>query len=221
MNLKTVTIDNLECQMDQMAALHVTRTIRNLEDKIKELKDAAKKRDDNDEERDTEDQKKDSVIVKLGNDVKTRDEQLKAKDGEIVVLKQQVVDAQMTPQKLNKYVVDRLEVINKAKQILGDKYTVGDKTDDEIRKDVVVAKLGDAAAAFDAATSRGAFEALATVRVHDAVPTGHTNSLDTALRAFGGTAGKPGGGYGMIDAKERAYDEYNREVSSAYRGKTN
>jgi hypothetical protein len=164
---------------------------------------------------------KDSEIAKLNDSAKTMDEALKAKDGEIAVLKQQLADAEVTPAKMNEFVIERLGVINKAKAILGDKYSIGEKANDEIRKDVVVAKMGDVAKTFDTPTTRGAFEALATVRQTDAVPVRST--LDDMMTAFSGgvTTGRPGAGYSTTDARDAAYAEYDRSLNEQWRGQTN
>jgi uncharacterized protein len=84
------------------------------------------------------------------------------KDGEIAVLKKQVADAQVTPEKLDSLVKDRLAVIDRAKIMLDDKYVFDGKTVEQVRKDAVTAKLGDAVTKhMNDAAIEGAFAALA------------------------------------------------------------
>jgi hypothetical protein len=96
---------------------------------------------------------------------------ISAKDGEIAVLKQQVKDAAVTPEKLDTMVKDRLSVITAAGHILDSKYVFDGKTVETIRRDAVSIKLGDAAKEMNDATIVGAFTALTA----DSVRGGSTN----------------------------------------------
>lgn len=86
------------------------------------------------------------------------------KDGEIAVLKQQATDAVMTPAKLDAAVTARAKVIDAAKKIFP-AIVVDGKTDAEIRKEAVKAKLGDAAVAMDDNAIIGAFTAYAASNI--------------------------------------------------------
>lgn len=115
------------------------------------------------------------------------------KDGEIVVLKQQVSDAALTPAKLDAAVRDRSAVIADAKAIAGKDIATDGKTDDEIRKAAVAAKLGDKATGLDDAGIKGAFHALAAAvaksdPVRDAIRDGLNTHDITDLRAQAETA---------------------------------
>jgi hypothetical protein len=82
------------------------------------------------------------------------------KDGEIAALNQKVADAEVTPAQLEQLVADRSALIAQAKAIDPNLVTDG-KTEGDIRKAVVLAKLGDAAKDFDDAAIGGAFAVLA------------------------------------------------------------
>lgn len=86
--------------------------------------------------------------------------QVSTKDGEIAALNQKVKDAEIGPDKLQQLVADRSALVDQAKAIDPNVVTDG-KTDAEIRKAVVSAKLGDAAKDMDDATVAGAFKAFA------------------------------------------------------------
>jgi hypothetical protein len=106
---------------------------------------------------------------------------ISAKDGEIVVLKQQVTDAALTPEKLDAAVQARGAVIADAKAIHKDVVTDG-KTDAEIKRAAVVAKLGDAATGMDDAAIGGAFAALCKATPRDTVRDALTGGLKVVDR---------------------------------------
>lgn len=85
---------------------------------------------------------------------------LSAETGKVAALEKQLADAQaaLAPAALDKLVADRAALVAQAKAISADVVTDG-KTDAEIRRAVVTAKLGDACPADDAAVS-GAFAVL-------------------------------------------------------------
>lgn len=70
---------------------------------------------------------------------------LSTKDAEIATLKKQLEDLAMSPAKLDKLVIDRVTVITAAKKIIGDKVVTDGKTDADIRRQVVDAKMGETA----------------------------------------------------------------------------
>lgn len=82
-----------------------------------------------------------------------------AKDGEIAALNAKLADAIVTPAKLQALADARADVIGKARALAPAIVTDG-KTDAEIRKEAVTAKLGDAAKDMADAAIEGAFLAL-------------------------------------------------------------
>lgn len=80
------------------------------------------------------------------------------KDGEIAGLNQKLKDAEVGPEKLQQMAADRATLIEKAKAI-DPKVVTDGKTDAEIRRAVVVARLGDSAPSDDNGIA-GAFTAL-------------------------------------------------------------
>jgi hypothetical protein len=102
---------------------------------------------------------KDAEVGALTAKLATATTALEAKDGEIVGLKAKLVDAEITPEKLQALADARAQVIGKAKS-LAPALVVDGKTDAEIRKAAVTAKLGDAATAMSDAAIEGAFAAL-------------------------------------------------------------
>lgn len=85
---------------------------------------------------------------------------IEAKDGEITALKSQLADA-TDPAKQAARDQARTKVIGDARKIAGDKLVVDGKTDAEVRRAAVEAKLGDAAKGMSDDAIVGAFAALA------------------------------------------------------------
>lgn len=98
------------------------------------------------------------------------------KDGEIAALKTQLAEAS-DPSKLADAAAARSALVAKAKVLLPT-VAVDGKSDDEIRKAVVDAKLGDSAKTLDAAGIAGAFAALAA---HVKIQTGANDALATVI----------------------------------------
>ena len=107
----------------------------------------------------------------LTADLATANTAIQTKDGEIAALKQQVKDAEVTPAKLQALADARADVVAKAKALAPNLATDG-KTDAEIRKEAVTAKLGDAAKDMADAAIEGAFIAFTTDAKPDVQPLG-------------------------------------------------
>lgn len=95
----------------------------------------------------------------LTADLATANTTIQTRDGEIVALNAKLVDAEVTPAKLQALADARADVIGKAKTLAPNIVTDG-KTDVAIRKEAVIAKLGDAAKDMADAGIEGAFVAL-------------------------------------------------------------
>lgn len=201
--LRTVVVDGIECQMTDVAASIVNKTISALNDQIKKMKDA----DDDDEE---EQKKKDKDT---DDAMKALDAAVKAKDAEIVTLKQQLKDVELTPEKLDALVKDRQIAIEKGCAVLGvDKLKVDGKSVAEIRKQVVDAKLGDLAKGWDANQIAASFNTIvADVRLPDG-SSGPRDGFRDAVRAFGGRHIDS-----YTDQRPKAYADYDKEQANAWR----
>lgn len=95
----------------------------------------------------------------LTADLATANTTIQTRDGEIVALNAKLADAEVTPERLQALADARADVIGKAKAIAPSIVTDG-KTDAEIRKAAVTAKLGDTAKDMADAAIEGAFTAL-------------------------------------------------------------
>lgn len=146
-----------------------------------------------------------------------------AKDAEIVVLKQAVKDAAVTPQMLDKMLTERNEVIGKAKAVMGDKASTlkVDGSVADIKKQVVDGHLGERTkdwtpAHYDAAfaSMTASVKAADEQRVEDAWAghrpgyAGGSNVVDAAA-AFAPSL--------TVDATTKAYDDYDKEQADAWK----
>lgn len=201
MAMKSILVDGVTLEMSDTAAAVVQRALS--------VADAAVKKAE--EERDEE--KKKAKDAKAASDAALADakKSVEAKDGEIVVLKKQVADAEMTPAKLDALVKDRQNVIDRAVKIGGTAITVDGKTLAEIKRQVVVHKLGDAAVKdmSDAAID-GAFYALTA----DATVT-RSGVMDTA-RAFSTPSGNI---HSSQQARDAAWEQQGKDMANAYKTK--
>lgn len=113
---------------------------------------------------------RDTALADAGTKIGELTAAVSTKDGEIVGLNAKLKDADLTPDKLDAAVAARGLVVAGARSILGDAFDPKGLTDAEIRKQAVVKKIGDDAAALDDAGIIGAFKALtAGVVVKDTI----------------------------------------------------
>jgi hypothetical protein len=119
MTLKTVTVDGIPVEVTDQGATVITTLLQRLADAAKKVSDAE---------------------TAHNTAIAAKDAELAKKDAEIDDLKGKVLDAKAIDAK----VTARADLITKAKAVAPDIQTDG-KSDDDIRKAAVVAKLGDAA----------------------------------------------------------------------------
>lgn len=234
MNMKTLTVDGFECSMTDQAAQIVQRTIKGLSDQLDAFEKKWKKKEEDDEDDEKEDMKKDAAlkardeaIVARDAEIATAKKTVETKDGEIAALKKQVEDAkaELTPAKIDMRVRDRLIIVQKGKGILGDQLVCDGKTDAEIRKAVVVAKIGDSAKDWTDEMVTGAFNTLAVTRRNEFERAGgnlQRDTIDEAILAFSGPladgmSGRPGSGYGRQSQKDAAYADYDKGLVDAWK----
>ena len=193
MELKTMTIDGISCQMTDTAVSLVQR----LQDSFEEFKKKKKKEE---EENDG-----------LKKDVAAKDAALAVKDKEISDLQTKLKDAE-SPQKLDQAVKDRAAVIDRAQKIMGKTLKCDSMSNDDIRREVISAKLGDIAKGWSDDKVEAGFAAITV--------TSPSSPIRDAVAVFG----RPGGGYtehasGSTDPRDQAYYDSVKELENAWRPK--
>ena len=199
MELKTVTIDGIACQMTDTAMVLVQK----LQDEFELFKKKKKKEDEDDEEEKNKFKKKDSA----------QEAAIAVKDAEIVELKAKLTDA-LSPERLHQRVKDLNAVIERATKIAGKPLKTDGLSDADIRRQVVDGKLGDVAKGWDDSKVEAAFDAISVT----STPTkdGNRGSIADAVRAF---SGNPLNAFnsGGVDPRDAAYAESVRELQDAWK----
>jgi hypothetical protein len=198
-DMKTMIVDGITCEMSDTAIEVVRRTLDKL---TTDAAAAAKKFGESEADYQKRIASSDAAVAKLTTEAAT-------KDAEIVTLKKAVEDSKITPQKLDEMVKDRAVVGEKAKALF-DKVVVDGKSVDDIMKQVVDAKLGDAAKGWNADQIKVSFDTMAagvTVDQQHAV-----DGVTRTARAFSvpltGDA---------LQKKEAMYDKADKDLSQAWK----
>lgn len=199
----TIAVDGVSLEMSDIAASVVLRRLKGLEQeaadlhsKLAETAARAKKAED---ELASE---KEKAKKKMDEDAATID-----------ALKKQVTDAAITPAKLDQLVKDRADTVARAASVLGDKLVVEGKTDNEIRRQVVDAKLGDTAKNYTDDQVKAAF--VAFTADYKPAEDGAANQMRLAFSGRPHTAG-------FTDAakREAPYQAYDKRLQDAWKNPT-
>lgn len=155
----------------------------------------------------------DAAITKLIGERNTARETLATKDasisdltkqvetltGEKAVLEQKVKDSALTPEQLNAAVAERAKVVDAAKKIIPT-FDAGNKTDAEIKREAVKARIGDRAVAMKDGEIDGAFEMLTADAKNDTNITDSLGRFDNKV-------------VNIVDAQKRADDAHAAMVA--------
>ena len=126
------------------------------------------------------------------------------KDAEIATLKKQLDDAKLTPEKIAAAGRERNAVVTRAKALLDSVIVSDDKSDADIRRQVVNAKMGELAKAW---TDSDVLVSFNTLAVTD---NGNGNGLSHVVGVI--AANEFGG-----DLRGKAYEDYNNDISNRWK----
>jgi hypothetical protein len=127
-----------------------------------------------------------------------------------VTTKKQLDDSQMKPEQIDALVTQRLESVAKAKAILGDKLVVKDQSDAQIRRQVVDSRLGDMAKGWTDDQITASFNTLtAGIKIGDRSAGQSNGTVFDVAHALSNPSP-------VKDERETAYDEYVKDISSAW-----
>jgi hypothetical protein len=182
----SITLEDKDGQILDRYLVGLTRRIKDQEEEIEEL------------------EKKISTVE---SDLTTAKKDSSTKDGEIAVLKQTVEDSKQTPEKIHKAIEATMEVVDRATSFFGDsKYVWRGKSDAQMKREVVAARLGDAKAkTMDDAMIEGAFLSITEPEVQD----GFTRMTQSFSR--------PPVNGNINDAAAKAYDKRNEELANRWK----
>lgn len=189
-DMKTIIVDGIGIELGGKDASIVERRIKTLEDalgtSIQQLKDGA------------------AAATTLQGTIQT-------KDAEIVTLKKQLADATLTPQALDQLVKERQLVIDAAKKMMGDSLVVDGRTNMDIRKQVVTAKLGAAqVAGWSDESVASSFATLAVQAI-----TSNANGGGSTISDAAAALSRPGF---RGDSAEKAYNDSIADLTNAWKG---
>ena len=191
--LRAIVVDGVSVEVPEISAQVVVRALQDRDDANKALKTQVDQREAADKQT-------------LADQRKLID----TKDGEIAALKRQLAELEMTPAKLDKLVRDRLEIVEKARLIMGDAYICDGRTDIEIQRAVVSARLGEQIA--KALTDEGISGAFVTLTADSKGNGGTARDLATGISANRGRTA-----HSAMDAAAIAYEERNKRLNNAWR----
>ena len=126
------------------------------------------------------------------------------KDAEIATLKKQLDDAKLTPEKIAAAGRERNAVVTRAKALLDSVIVTDDKSDADIRRQVVNAKMGELAKAW---TDSDVLVSFNTLAVTD---NGSGNGLQHAVGIIAANE------FGS-DPRGKAYEDYNNDISNRWK----
>jgi hypothetical protein len=203
---RTLTVDGLSCTVEDRSAEIIQRHIQKLETSVADSKTLLDKANTDH-----------AAKVKELNDKIAALETDKSKlEAEKTTLETKVKDSVLTPDKLDAMVKDRALAIAKGKAVVGDKLEVTGKTIDEIKKQVVLAKIGDKAKEWTPDQIGASFESLtADVKVDETKLTATLDNKSPAQQ-FAQTLHKPGMANNS-DAATQAYVDRNKRLGDAYK----
>lgn len=123
-----LTVDGIAVELEERDLQVVERHITNLQKELATVKTTSQ-----------------NDVATVKTEVANVTATVATKDAEIATLKQQLADAQMSPDKLDRMVAERTKTVQKAKALIGDALVIDGKTDADMRKQVVLSKLGETA----------------------------------------------------------------------------
>jgi hypothetical protein len=130
------------------------------------------------------------------------------KDAQIATLQKQLSDAKLTPQQLDKMVSDRVATVQRAQKIIGDSLVVEGKTDGDMRRQVVLAKLGETAKDWNDDMINASFN---TLSVTDNGNFGSGNGLQHVVQVVASNEQFGGNPVGA------SYDQYNTDIMNRWK----
>ena len=128
--------------------------------------------------------------------------------------KKDLDDSKVTPAQLDQWVKDRSDMLTKAKAILGDALVVEGKSDDEIRKQVVLAHVGDAAKDWDAGQLKTSFISITAKIPAQGQPQPYTLQQPDYLGDAARILAQSPAAQATV---EQAYNERNARLSDAWK----
>ena len=208
---RTVVIDGVSVEMETRDAQVIERAFRTMEDQLRDLAATIEAKD---AEMESAAEEKAEEKKKTKEEVEKKDAIIVAKDAAIAGLKQQLADAEMTPDKLDALVDARSVLVDRARAVLADsKAEFKGKALNDIRRAVVDSKLGDKAKGWSDAQVEAVFDSF-TIDTRG-TKAAQSNGMRDAVAVFQNS-------FSLSDteaAKAEMYDAYDQELANAWQPK--
>ena len=217
--MRSITLDSVPIELDDQSAAIVLAHIDRLNRQVADAQGMQSKAEADKEEAEEKKTRAEDEMKKACD----------ARDAEIATLKKQLSDAQ-DPAKYNAAIKDLLAVAGKAKSLMGDAFVTDGKSPEAIRREVVDAKMGEAAKGWTDDAVAVSFNTLsAHVKSADAAPpkkgqpnTANFNDANGDLKAAIAEANQRRGvADGSMDAaiaaRDAAFNELQERSRNAWR----
>ena len=193
MSTRSILIDGITVEMEERDVQVVERQIGKLETDLETAQSELK----------TLRASSETALATSKTETANANSTVQTKDAEIATLKQQLADSKLSPQQLDKLVGERVETVQKAKTMLGDSLIIDQKTDADIRKQVVLARMGDQAKDWNDDMIKASFNTLTTA-VKDS-----GNGFSRVSDILSNNTG--------TDPRNKAYAEYEENLANRWK----
>lgn len=193
--LKKIFVDGIQVEMEERDVQVVEKRLGTLERELSAAQAALA----------TAQTTAQTDAAKAATEVANAKAEVQNKDAEIVTMKKQLDDAKVSPDKLDQMADARVAVKQRAKALL-DSVVLDKKTDAEIRRQVVNAKLGDVAKDWNDDMISASFNTLA---VDTSV--NHGNGLDRVINVVRNNDSNG------VDDINKSYNQYATDISNRWK----
>jgi len=196
MATRTIQVDGISVEMEERDVQVVERRIANLQAEVAAAQTAlaaAQTTSQND-------------VATARTEAANAKAEVQTKLAEIETLKKQLGDAKLTPAQIDKLVSDRAATVTRAKAIIGDALVIDGKTDADMRRQVVAAKMGDTAKDWNDDMITASFNTLAVLP-----DSGGHNSLNHVIGVMRTND------TGIGDPRAKAYSEYDENIQNRWK----
>jgi len=197
MATRTIQVDGISVEMEERDVQVVERRIANLQAEVASAQAALA----------TAQTTAQNDVATARTETANAKAEVQTKLAEIATLQKQLGDAKLTPAALDKMVSDRVATVQRAKSIIGDALIVEGKTDADMRRQVVSAKMGDTAKDWSDDMINASFNTLAVLPDSGGGHNGLTHVINVMRN--NDSSG--------LDPRAKAYSEYDENIQNRWK----
>jgi hypothetical protein len=197
MATRTIQVDGISVEMEERDVQVVERRIANLQSEVAAAQAALA----------TAQTTAQNDVATARTETANAKAEVQTKLAEIATLQKQLGDAKLTPAQIDKMVSDRAATVTRAKAIIGDALVVDGKTDADMRRQVVSAKMGDTAKDWSDDMINASFNTLSVLPTNDGINNG-LNHVINVVRS---------NDTGGVDPRVKAYGEYDDQIQNRWK----